>query len=54
MFTRSAWDSRGETSGYQLLAQRGDLVYGIQTLTQDEAYESALAQIQETFTLIGE
>lgn len=54
VFTRSAWDSRGETSGYQLLAQRGDLVYGIQTLTQDEAYESALAQIQETFTLIGE
>lgn len=54
VFTRSAWDSRGKTSGYQLLAQRGDLVYGIQTLTQDEAYESALAQIQETFTLIGE
>ncbi len=54
VFTRSAWESRGETSGYLLLAQRGDLVYGMQPLTQDEAYASALEQIQESFKLAGE
>ena len=54
VFTRSAWDSRGTTSGYELLAQQGDLVYGIQTFTQDAAYLRAVAQVKRYFTVIQE
>lgn len=49
VFTRSAWNSRGETSGYEQLAAQGDLVYGIQTLTQDEAHLRAIARIKKQF-----
>lgn len=54
VFTRSAWDSRGETSGFQWLAERGDLVYGIQALTQDQGTLNAIALIRQNFHLIGE
>ena len=49
VFTRSAWDSRGETSGYEQLAAQGDLVFGIQTLTQDAEHLRAIAQIRSQF-----
>ena len=49
-----AWDSRGETSGFQWLAERGDLVYGIQALTQDQGTLNAIALIRQNFHLIGE
>lgn len=51
-FTLSAWASRGETSGYEQLATQGDLVYGIQTLTQDSSYLRAIAQIKRQFHVI--
>ena len=49
VFTRSAWDSRGETAGYQQLDAHGDLVYGIQILTQDEQYLRYINRIQNQF-----
>ena len=54
VFTQSAWDSRGETSGYEQLAVQGDQVYGIQTLTQDEGYLRAISQIKLTFRVLSE
>lgn len=54
VFTRSAWSSRGETSGYELLAAQGDLVYGMQTLTQDQTYLRAIARIKRQFRVILE
>lgn len=42
-------DSRGETSGYEQLAAQGDLVFGIQTLTQDAEHLRAIAQIRSQF-----
>lgn len=54
VFTRSAWSSRGETSGYELLAAQGDLVYGMQTLTQDQTYLQAIARIKRQFRVILE
>lgn len=54
VFTQSAWDSRGETSGYEQLAVQGDQVYGIQILTQDENYLRAIAQIKRNFRVLTE
>lgn len=54
VFTQSAWDSRGETSGYEQLAVQGDQVYGIQILTQDENYLRAIAQIKRSFRVLTE
>ena len=54
MFTQSAWDSRGVTSGYEKLAVQGDLVYGIQVFTRDEAYLRAIGQIRQGFHIIAE
>lgn len=54
VFTQSAWDSRGETSGYEQLAVQGDQVYGIQTLTQEEGYLRAISQIKLTFRVLSE
>lgn len=54
VFTRSAWDSRGETSGYEQLEISGDLVYGIQTFTQDEEYLRLIAQVKAWFCVMDE
>lgn len=54
VFTQSAWDSRGVTSGYEKLAVQGDLVYGIQVFTRDEAYLRAIGQIRQGFHIIAE
>ena len=52
--SRSAWDSRGETSGYEQLEISGDLVYGIQTFTQDEEYLRLIAQVKAWFCVMDE
>lgn len=49
VFTRSAWDSRGETAGYKQLALHGDQAYGIQILTQDDQYLRYIYRIQNQF-----
>ncbi|MGI6255726.1 MAG: FG-GAP repeat domain-containing protein [Acutalibacter sp.] len=49
VFTRSAWDSRGETAGYEQLAVYGDQVYGIQILTKDPEYLQEIKRIQNQF-----
>lgn len=54
VFTQSAWESRGQTSGYVRLAAQNDLVYGIQTLTKDESYLSTIEKVKENFRLISE
>lgn len=54
VFTRSAWDSRGETSGYEQLAVQNDLVYGIQVLTTESRYAHSIEQVKENFKLISE
>lgn len=54
VFTRSAWDSRGETSGYEQLAVQNDLVYGIQVLTAENRYARSIEQVKENFKLISE
>ena len=54
VFTRPAWESRGEGSGYEMLTAQNDSVYGIQTLTKDESHLAAISQIRENFQLITE
>lgn len=54
VFTQSAWDSRGQTSGYELLALQSDLVYGIQVLTSDAKYSYAIDRVKQNFRLISE
>ena len=54
VFTRSTWDSRGKTSGYEQLEISGDLVYGIQTFTQDEEYLRLIAQVKAWFCVMDE
>ena len=53
-FTQSAWDSRGESSGYAMLAAQSDSVYGIQITTRDEQYRRAVEEIARNFTLLSE
>ena len=54
VFTRSAWESRGQSSGYQQLAAQGDLVYGIQSLTQDDSGQRVIDEVRENFRLLSE
>ncbi len=54
VFTPSAWESRGETSGYQMLLSREDAVYGIQILTKDEGMAPYIEQIKRSFRLLNE
>lgn len=56
VFTQSAWESRGQSSGFEKLASQdgADLVYGIQILTQDKAYLRSINEIKENFRLIAE
>lgn len=53
-FTRSAWESRGETAGYELLCEQGDVVYGIQSLTSDENALRYIEWIKQDFKLLSE
>lgn len=54
VFTRSAWESRGTSSGYEMLASQSDLVYGIQVLTKDSGYLRSIEEIKRNFKLISE
>ncbi len=53
-FTRSSWESRGETGGYEYLQSQGDTVYGMQILTKDDALLRYIEQIRDGFQLLGE
>lgn len=53
-FTRSAWESRGETSGYEQLLAQGDVVYGIQVLTTDKKMLRYVDMIKQDFKLLSE
>ncbi len=52
VFTQPAWESRGEGSGYELLAAQGDSVYGIQVLTKEEGLLEAIESVKSTFCMI--
>ncbi len=54
VFTRSSWESRGPSSGYEKLATQNDSVYGIQTLTGDETMLRYIQQIKRDFKLLSE
>lgn len=53
-FTRAAWESRGESAGYELLAAQNDVVYGIQVRTTDEQMLIDLEEIKAGFHLLTE
>lgn len=53
-FTRSAWESRGETAGYELLSSQSDVVYGIQVLTTDDSMLRYIEWIKKDFKLLSE
>ncbi len=52
VFTRSAWESRGQSSGYERLDSQNDLVYGIQTMTKDEDALRYIEGIKKDFHLL--
>ncbi len=54
VFTRSAWQSRGEVRGYEQLAVQNDLIYAFQVLTAENKYNSSLGRIKESFRLLSE
>ncbi len=54
VFTRSAWESRGESSGYTMVAEQNDSVYGIQVYSRDEQVRRATEDIMKSFSLIDE
>ena len=49
-----SWVRSGPGRGYEKLAVQGDLVYGIQVFTRDEAYLRAIGQIRQGFHIIAE
>ena len=54
VFTRSAWESRGPTSGYELLAAQNDSVYGIQVFTKNNIRLQGISQVKRDFKLLSE
>lgn len=54
VFTLSSWESRGESSGYELLASQNDAIYGIQILTWDRGQISLIEEIKKNFKLLSE
>lgn len=52
VFSQSAWESRGEGSGYEMLCSQNDSVYGIQVLTKDEFLLRCIDQVKESFQMI--
>ncbi|WP_099205083.1 VCBS repeat-containing protein [Scatolibacter rhodanostii] len=53
VFTKSAWEQRGATGGYELLAEKNDYVYGISVLNTDGENLTAIKRIKKSFQ-IGE
>lgn len=54
VFTQSAWESRGEFSGYAMLAAQNDLVYGIQITARNELDRRYVQEIADDFRLLTE
>lgn len=54
VFTHSAWESRGQSSGYEQLLAQGDVVYGLQTLSGDDQTAVYVEQIKRSFRLLTE
>lgn len=54
VFTRAAWESRGEIGGYETLAAQNDLVYGIQVRTSDPEMTGYIDEIKESFSFLSE
>ena len=54
VFTGAAWESRGPTSGYELLATQNDSVYGIQVFTKNKFRVYGISQIKRDFKLLSE
>lgn len=52
VFTRSAWESRGQSGGYELLSVQNDLVYGMQVFTSDKSLLRNIAVIKQSFQLL--
>ena len=53
VFTRSAWDSRGESGGYELLDIENDSVYCMQSYAHSEQDMAYVSQIREDFQLLS-
>lgn len=54
VFTRPAWESRGENSGYTMLLEQNDSVYGIQVQSRDEQVLRYVEDIIKSFSLLEE
>ncbi len=54
VFTRPAWESRGENSGYIMLAEQNDSVYGINVYSRDERVLRSTEDIKKSFSLLEE
>lgn len=54
VFTRTGWESRGESSGYTWLAAQGDGVYGIQIYTDNEYYAGLIEKAAMSFQLLSD
>ncbi len=54
VFTQTAWESRGEFSGYTMLAAENDSVYGIQITTKNEQDRLCAEEIARDFKLLTE
>ena len=49
VFTKSAWEQRGQVGGYEVLAAKRDYVYGIDVFTTNEEALGAIARIKQSF-----
>lgn len=54
VFTKPAWESRGENSGYTMLLEQNDSVYGIQVQSRDEQVLRSTEDIMKSFSLLEE
>lgn len=53
VFTRSAWESWGESGGYILLVAQGDSVYCMQMLARNERDRNYVQQVADGFKLLS-
>lgn len=54
VFTRAAWENRGEIGGYEALAVQNDLVYGMQVRTSDPEMTGYIHEIKQSFSFLSE
>lgn len=53
VFTRAAWQQRGQTSGYEKLDEKDDYVYGIAVSATDEMIGPSIGTIKRSFQTDG-